>query len=73
MYLQAIQRNLLRHLTGWQGGESIPDEVATAEEDETDVELSTRRQRFFFYIARSILEPLETWVRGGSKGAPQVY
>ena len=47
MYLQAIQRNLLRHLTGWQGGESIPDEVATAEEDETDVELLTRRQSFF--------------------------
>ena len=26
---------------------SIPDEVATAEEDETDVELLTRKQRFF--------------------------
>lgn len=26
---------------------SIPDEVATAEDDETDVELLTRRQRFF--------------------------
>ena len=26
---------------------SIPDEVATAEEDETDVELLTRRERFF--------------------------
>ena len=39
---------------------SIPDEVATAEEDETDVELPTRRQCFFFYIAWSILEPVET-------------
>ena len=30
-----------------------------------------QKAALFVWIARSILEPLETWVLGGSKGAPQ--
>ena len=38
---------------------SIPDEFAAAEEDETDVQLLTRR-RYFSKLIGQYLEPLET-------------